>query len=110
MTEAKLALYFVVTMLTIAQAARLSLATGGSGAMTWVAALLLFIPIINFARLSSLNARVTDLLRARGIRVGVMGAPMSELKKLAPGVCTGCGYDLSGLDEKRCPECGRCAD
>lgn len=107
MTEVKLALYIIVTMLTIAQAVRLSLATGGSGAMTWVAGLLLFIPIVNFALLASLNARATDLLRAHGIRVGVMGAPMSELKKLAPGVCTGCGYDLSGLGEGRCPECGR---
>ena len=23
-----------------------------------------------------------------------------------PGFCSGCGYDLSGLDEGSCPECG----
>lgn len=103
---AKLALYLVVTLLTITQGVRLSLAMGGSGAMTWVAGLLLCVPILNFALLASLNARATDLLRAHGVRVGVMGAPQSEIRKLAPGVCRSCGYDLTGLAADRCPECG----
>jgi len=102
----KLSVYAVVTLLTITQAVRLSIACGGSGAMTWVAALLLFIPLVNFALLASLNARATELLRANGIRVGVMGAPAGELAKLRPGVCRACGYDLTGLDRQPCPECG----
>jgi len=102
----KLSVYAVVTMLTITQAVRLSIACGGSGAMTWVAALLLFIPIVNFALLASLNARATERLRAHGIRVGVMGAAAGELAKLRPGVCRACGYDLVGLDAGPCPECG----
>ena len=103
---AKLSLYAAVTLLTIAMSVRLSLACAGSGAMTLVAALLMFIPILNFALLASLNARATEILRARGVRVGVMGAPRAEIEKLRPGACRSCGYDLTGLDAARCPECG----
>ncbi|MFI4897371.1 MAG: hypothetical protein ACIARR_06060 [Phycisphaerales bacterium JB059] len=102
----KLSLYVIVTLLTIAMSVRLSLACAGSGAMTLVAALLMFIPMLNFALLASLNARATEILRAAGVRVGVMGAPLSEIRKLRPGLCRACGYDLSGLRDDRCPECG----
>ncbi len=102
----KLTLYVVITLLTIAMSVRLSLACAGSGAMTIVAALLMFIPILNFALLASLNARATEMLRVAGLRVGVMGAPRAEIHKLRPGVCRACGYDLSGLQDSPCPECG----
>jgi hypothetical protein len=29
-----------------------------------------------------------------------------QLKKFGPEQCTGCGYDLQGLNEHTCPECG----
>ncbi len=106
MAAAKLAIYVVVTMLTIARAVNLSIAIGGRSPMTWVVALLLFIPLLNFALLASLNARATDLLRSHGVRVGIMGVPGEELAKLRPGVCRGCGYDLAGLGDAPCPECG----
>ncbi len=32
---------------------------------------------------------------------------MSETLKATPGHCPGCGYNLHGLSELRCPECGR---
>jgi hypothetical protein len=31
----------------------------------------------------------------------------AEVLKVKPGHCPGCGYNLHGLSEPRCPECGR---
>lgn len=71
-------------------------------------AILMFIPLINLLVLLHVNSVATTTLRSRGIRVGLLGAPASEIPKLRPGHCIACGYDRSGIEIlAQCPECGR---
>lgn len=68
----------------------------------------MFIPLINLFVLLHINSEATMLLRARGVKVGLLGAPKSEWPKLRAGHCRGCGYDRSGIEIlAQCPECGR---
>lgn len=70
--------------------------------------ILTFIPLINLLVLLHVNSVATMELKARGVRVGLLGTPKSELPKLKPGHCAGCGYDRSGIELlAACPECGR---
>ena len=70
--------------------------------------LLLFLPLINLLVLLHINSQATLLLKYRGVKVGLLGAPKAEWGKLRVGHCRGCGYDRSGLEIlAQCPECGR---
>lgn len=52
---------------------------------------------------------------SRDAGLGTLGLLLGALTLIGPrllqrpraGACTGCGYDLSGMREGRCPECGR---
>ena len=50
--------------------------------VAWLWAILSFLPLINLLILVTLNGRATKLLRANGIRVGLMGANKSDMAKL----------------------------
>jgi len=39
--------------------------------------------------------------------VAVLRGPFARRRRRKRGRCVGCGYDLTGLTEPRCPECGR---
>ncbi len=63
----------------------------------------IFIPMII---LGAAGDRATRALVDAGLRVGFMGATPAQRRQLFDGVCHACGYDLRGLPEARCPECG----
>jgi|GEM_PF-2219695 len=50
---------------------------------------------------------LTGLMWNVTVAWGVVWFFFDRIKVAAPGQCGGCGYDLSGLDTARCPECGR---
>lgn len=52
-----------------------------------------------FWNLTILTAVVPVLLLIRG--------PLRRWRRQSRGLCTQCGYDLTGLPEPRCPECGK---
>lgn len=69
---------------------------------------LMFVPLVGLLVLLHINSEATMLLKFRGVKVGLLGAPKSEWSKLAAGHCRGCGYDRSGIELLApCPECGR---
>lgn len=73
-----------------------------------LAALFLFIPLVNLITLLSINRRVTKILRDSGLRVGFMGVKDSDVANLLSGhICVQCGYDLTGNVSGFCTECGR---
>ncbi len=68
----------------------------------------LLLPLLNLLVVLSVNANATRLLKRKGLRVGLLGAPTIEEFKLLEGHCLSCGYDLAGIDPHTlCPECGR---
>lgn len=47
-------------------------------------------------------------LRERFVRVPLLGVSKRDAARvLRPSLCRRCGYDLQGLKDRRCPECGR---
>lgn len=66
----------------------------------------LLVPLLGLLVLLVVQNQATLLLKARGLRPGLMGVPPDELAILNANACQRCGYDLTGLEAVRCPECG----
>lgn len=101
-----LLLQFLVWLLAAVFVARLARAAGWNLVLVVLAAVLMFVPLVNFLLILAVNHRATILLRRHGVRVGLLGVGNEELVKLVEGVCRGCGYSLEGLVGGVCPECG----
>lgn len=101
-------LYWVWVLAGLVVMIMLMLAQGKHPVMIVLLTVLMLVPLVNLLVLVHVNAEATLLLKMRGVRVGVLGAPRSEWPKLRKGHCAGCGYDRSGLEMMAaCPECGR---
>src|SRR4051794_3571709 len=71
-----------VLLVTLAFALyRLAQALRWRGAIAW--GILSLVPVLNIFFLLTLNAQATKLLRARGVRVGLLGANASDAAKLS---------------------------
>ena len=68
----------------------------------------LVFPILSLIVLLLISNKATGMLKAAGVKRGIMGVRRSDYFKLMHGNCTGCGYSREGLDPMQvCPECGR---
>lgn len=105
---AVLGVQFLAQILWILQIVRLFAAMRVGLVMRVVYIVLLFIPLVSLVIVLLASAQATSMLRATGVRVGLMGVPRDEVDRLRPGHCRGCGYDRSALDLMApCPECNR---
>lgn len=98
---------FAVAIVSIVLIARMAIVYGVHPALGVLGGLAIVLPCIGLILLLLLNQRVTSTLKAAGCKVGLMGVSKDEMHKLRMGVCSGCGYDLRGLTQATCPECGR---
>ena len=83
-----LAVVFIIVALgvvatTIILAIRLLRALGKGVLAQALVALLMFVPYVSLATLLIVNTGATRTLRARGLRVGLMGVPQDQLESLA---------------------------
>ena len=107
---AGLGLYLLFQLAGLVQILRLAASLQTSIFLRIAYIVLLFIPLINLLVLLTVNGQANSVLKAAGVRVGLVGVPQSEFAKLTRGNCRGCGYDRSGLELLQgCPECGRVA-
>jgi hypothetical protein len=60
------------------------LAKALKSSLAWLYIVLSFIPFVNLIAVIVLNSRATNVLKAHGIRVGLMGANQEDLSKLTP--------------------------
>lgn len=60
------------------------LATAMEEPWRWIYVVCAFIPYVSTVTLLILNVRATSALRARGIRVGLMGADKQDVARLSP--------------------------
>lgn len=91
----------------IVQTVRLAHAVGSNIVLAVIGGLLMLLPLIGFILLVLTNQRATRILRQNGAKVGFMGVSKEGINKLLLGACTGCGYDIRGLQSPQCPECGK---
>lgn len=99
------AMQLAMSLATISLAVRMSRAAAVGWGMTASLCVALLVPFLNIMMLAVLNSRVLSLLGQRRVKIGLMGVPRDELRKLVEGTCV-CGYDLRGLERPVCPECG----
>jgi hypothetical protein len=85
---------------------RLAIVSGANKIIAFMVAPLMLLPIIGILLLFRANAMATKVLRDNGARVGFLGVPPGEMSRLRQYGCTGCGYDIRGLQGGVCPECG----
>ncbi len=105
---AVLGVQFLAQILWILQIVRLFAAMRVGLMMRLVYIVLLFIPLVSLVIVLLANAQATSMLRATGVRLGLMGVSSDDVDRLRPGRCRGCGYDRSALDALApCPECNR---
>jgi len=98
---------FAALLLVAVGAIFIMLADGTHVVVIVLAAILLFAPCGGILILLLINRRATRLLRAAGLRVGLMGVNPDEVERiLDPNLCTTCGYNLTGNLSGLCPECG----
>ncbi len=69
--------------------------------------LLMLLPVLNVIGLVVFNSAATQVLRQANLEVGVLGAStlMAEAA-MDSSLCSTCGYNLTGNQSGRCPECG----
>lgn len=78
-------------------------------ALGWriLALILSFAPCVPLGVLLLVNDRAIRMLRAAGLRVGLMGVADAEIVRLlSTDSCRTCGYNLYGNVSGVCPECG----
>lgn len=85
----------------------LSRALGDSRSVAAMRGLMMAVPLANLVLAAVMTSRATGELKRAGLRVGMTGANRDELMKLEAGHCTGCGYEVSAVVGRVCPECGR---
>jgi hypothetical protein len=64
------------------------------------------VPLLNLIIMLIYNQRATSILRRHGVVVGFLGIRKEDWHKLVGGSCPACGYDVRGLPQGVCPECG----
>lgn len=100
---AAIAVYIAIAIMT----ARLAIVSGERAEGAIVSILLfLIIPIAGVILVIRAILTASEVLRDNGAKVGFFGVSPSELSRLRQYGCTGCGYDVRGLQGGVCPECG----
>ena len=95
-----------IALCAIVQTVRMSIAAGSNPIIAGVCGAFMIVPLLGLILLLLANIRASALLRANGVRVGLLGVPPAEMQKLVIGACPSCGYDIRGLLSPQCPECG----
>jgi hypothetical protein len=103
---AMLLLQPVFAIVAIVQAIRLARAAGQSLVSVIALGVLMLIPYVGLLALARTNSNATRLLRNHGARVGFLGVSKDEMRHLVRHACPNCGYDIRGLRDPVCPECG----
>ncbi len=104
-------LFIAVYFLMIVGTVLVLHAQGNHIVMIIVCAIVMFAPCGNFLLLLLVNMSATRSLRRAGIRVGFMGADLTQVERIVnPDLCNTCGYNLTGNVSGICPECGRSID
>jgi hypothetical protein len=104
-------LQIVIHVIMIAGVVLLLTAQGTHILITIICGILMLAPCGNLLVLLLLNMSVTRTLRRAGLHVGLMGVKDDLVERIIdPGLCSGCGYNLTGNVSGYCPECGRPID
>lgn len=99
-------IWFCLLIVGIVLVVRLQAALG-SGVLGLIAYAIGTI-LLSFIMLLVVFSQASVVLRLAGAKVGLAGVSESELAKLRPGHCRGCGYSRDGLEMLQpCPECTR---
>lgn len=100
--------FLLIAAALIYFAVRLSRSMGTSIAVLVFEALFILIPWVNLLILLIEVRRATRILDQFGVKTGLMGAALDEVRRKSGDVsCDQCGYDLTGNVSGRCPECGK---
>lgn len=98
--------FWALSLLSLVLTVRAARAYGYGYLVAIVGGLLGLLGCLGTVFLGLFNIRVTASLTRAGVDVGLLGVSTEELHKLKLGVCTGCGYPITGLTTPICPECG----
>lgn len=81
--------------------------TGSTMGRQIVSALAMFVPVVNIVLILDFFLTAKTILQRAGLKVGVLGIS-SEIARAAndPTRCLNCGYIITGIKSRRCPECG----
>ena len=105
---AALIFLMLVQLLALVQTFRLSASMKSGYLMPILLIFGIFIPLLGLIMLLLISGQANGMLKASGVKIGLMGVPKSEYPKLKKGNCPGCGYSRDGLEPlQTCPECGR---
>ncbi|MFT3686753.1 MAG: hypothetical protein QM783_17835 [Phycisphaerales bacterium] len=99
-------LAFALSVAGIVQSVRLSIASGMPITGSLLCGLLMLVPIVGPILLVLVNTNATSLLNRNGVPVGFFGVTKQTMRTLVLGACPDCGYDVRGLPQPLCPECG----
>jgi hypothetical protein len=99
-------LAFALAAAGVVQTVRLAIASGRPVVASVLVGVLMLVPIVGPLLLVLVNTNATGLLHRNGVRVGFFGVTSDTMRTLVLGACPGCGYDIRGLPELKCPECG----
>lgn len=99
-------LWFAVAIASIVFVVRLQSAMGTSVLMLILYGIITL--FLSFLVCIASYSQASTVLRLAGAKPGFLGVGESELAKLRPGHCRGCGYSRDGLQMLQpCPECTR---
>lgn len=86
---------------------RLWQAMGARNLMPAIMGILMLVPFANLVAIAFAHIHAGRVMHEAGLQLPILGASDKQIASLNASACASCGYNLRGVRNADCPDCGK---